>query len=111
MAILPPSSVVTVIVAVPALTAVTLPSETEATELSLLFHVTFLLVALAGLIVTVKVISSPSVSSKEVLPRVTPATAITSDSGIGPSHDVDNCMQIISKSDVKKHWTTFFIHI
>ena len=58
-----PSSVVTVIVADPALTAVTLPLDTVATEVLLLFQLTFLLVALLGLMVAVRVYSSPSVIS------------------------------------------------
>jgi len=54
-AVLPPSAVVTVIVAVPTLTPVTTPpSDTVATAVLLLFHVTFLFVALEGVIVTVR---------------------------------------------------------
>ena len=60
VAVLPPSSVVTVIVAVPAFTAVTLPFDTVATDVLLLFQETFLLVALLGLIVAVNERLSPS---------------------------------------------------
>ena len=53
VAVFSPSSVLTVIVAVPALTAVTLPeASTVATEVSLDDHVTFLFVASVGLNVT-----------------------------------------------------------
>ena len=74
VAVLPPSAVVTVIVARPAFNAVTLPSDTEATVLSLDDQVTFLLVALSGLTVAVKVSSSPSVRVAEVLSNATPVT-------------------------------------
>ena len=60
VAVLPPSSVVTVIVVVPAFTAVTLPFDTVATDVLLLFQETFLLVALLGLIVAVNERLSPS---------------------------------------------------
>ena len=77
VAVLLPSSVVTVIVVDPAFRAVTLPLDTVATEVLLLFQLTFLLVALLGLIVAVRVYSSPSVISWEVLSRVTPVTGYT----------------------------------
>ena len=77
VAVLLPSSVVTVIVAVPAFNAVTLPLETVATEVLLLFQLTFLLVALLGLIVAVRVNSSPSVISQDALSRVTSVTGYT----------------------------------
>jgi len=55
-AVLPPSTVVTVIVAVPLAIAVTLPLvDTVATALLLLCHVTFWLVALDGVIVALRV--------------------------------------------------------
>ena len=56
-----PSSVVTVIVADPAFRAVTLPLDTVATEVLLLFQLTFLFVALLGLTVAVRERDSPSV--------------------------------------------------
>ena len=74
VAVLPPSSVVTVIVAVPALIAVTTPLSTVATEGSLVDQVTFLLVAVSGLTVADKVKVSPSVRVSEVLSRVTLVT-------------------------------------
>ena len=63
-AVLPPSAVVTVMVAVPSPTAVTAPDElTVATLGSLVVHVTDLLVALEGETVAVKVHESPASSS------------------------------------------------
>ena len=81
VAVLLPSSVFTVMVAVPALTAVTLPSDTVATVLSLELQITFLLVALEGLTVAVRVVTSPSVRVTEVLSKVTFATENTSGRG------------------------------
>ena len=77
VAVLLPSSVVTVIVVVPAFKAVTLPSTTVATDVLLLFHDTFLLVALSGLTVAVKVIVSPSVNEAVVLSNDTLVTGYT----------------------------------
>ena len=55
------SAVVTVIVAVPAPTAVTLPVASTVATLSLsLLHVTFLLVALSGVMVAVRGSVSPT---------------------------------------------------
>ena len=67
VAVLPPSSVVTVIVVVPGLSAITTPSFTVATAVLLLLQVTFLLVAFSGFIVTVKVVVSPSVNTTSLL--------------------------------------------
>ena len=53
VAVLLPSSVVTVMVAVPALTAVTVPFCTVATLVLLLVHVTFWFVALAGIVLLI----------------------------------------------------------
>ncbi len=62
VAVLPPSSVVTVMSAVPAATAVTKPaSSTVAMSLSLLVHDTFLLVASVGAKVAVNGSVSPMV--------------------------------------------------
>ena len=78
VAVFPPSSVVTVMVAVPALLAVTVPSvSTVATLVSLLAQVTFLLVALSGVMVAVRASVSPSVRLKVVLSSVTPVTGTT----------------------------------
>ncbi len=75
VAVFPPSSVVTVTVASPALRAVTFPlSSTDAMSVLSDFHVTFLLVALSGLTVAVRFAFSPSVSSREVLSSVTSLT-------------------------------------
>ena len=60
-AVKPPSSVATVMVAVPALTAVTVPFYTVATLVLLLVHVTFWFVALDGCTVAVSWTVSPSV--------------------------------------------------
>ena len=77
VAVLPPSSVVTVIVAVPALRAVTCPLLTVATDSSELFQLTFLFVALAGYTVAVNVWLSPSVRVMLVLSRLTLSTSYT----------------------------------
>ena len=74
-----PSTVSTVIVAVPALRAVTLPFSTFATVASLDFHVTSLFVAFEGATVAVSVKFSPSVSDFVVSLSVTPVTLITFD--------------------------------
>ena len=64
-------------VALPGFRAVTLPSDTEATDESLLFQITPLLVALSGLTIAVNVSSSPSVSSAEVRSSDTLSTGYT----------------------------------
>ena len=75
---MPPSSVVTVIVASPAFTAVTLPLvSTVATAASLDFHVTFLLVASAGATVAESVSLAPVSNDRSLLLSVTPVTATT----------------------------------
>ena len=75
VAVLDPSVVVTVIVAVPAALAVTTPLEdTVATVVLLDFHVTDLSVAFDGRTVAVKVCVSPTVIDNEVLFRLTPVT-------------------------------------
>jgi len=76
-AVLPPSAVVTVIVAEPAATAVTTPFATVATAASLVDHVTALFVALAGATVAVRVSELPSLPTFRVrvlLLSVTPVT-------------------------------------
>lgn len=78
VAVLLPSTVFTVIVAVPTFLAVTSPSEdTVTTEVLLDDHVTLLLVALDGLTLAVNSDVSPSFSVIEVLDRETPVTFIT----------------------------------
>ena len=64
-----------VMVAVPAFTAVTLPSFTVAIAVFEELHVTVLSVALSGFTVAVSVASPPSTSDKEVLSNVTEVTA------------------------------------
>ena len=76
VAAFPAYSVLTVIVAVPGLTAVTTPSSTVATELSLLLQATFLFVALSGVTVAVRVTIFPTTISQEVISKVTVATGI-----------------------------------
>jgi len=74
-AVLPPSAVVTVIVAVPAATAVTTPLvDTAAVAVLLLLHVTFLFAALEGATVAVRVSVLPTVRMADDLLRVTPLT-------------------------------------
>jgi len=72
--VLLPLTVVTVIVAVPALTAVTTPSDTVATAVSLLLHVIFLFVALSGSIIANRVSVLPTKRSVDVLFSDTPVT-------------------------------------
>lgn len=75
VAVLPPSAVLAVIVAVPALLAVTSPSEdTVATEVLFDDHVTSLLDALEGLTVVVNHVVSPTVMERLEGERVTPVT-------------------------------------
>ena len=75
MAVLLPSAVVTVIVAVPDATAVTFPAvETVATLVLLLLQVTFLFVALLGETVAVSVSVAFGANVSVVLFRLTPVT-------------------------------------
>jgi hypothetical protein len=75
VAVLLPSTVVTVIVALPADTAVTKPlDDTVATAEALLLHDTFWLVALEGATVAVNVSVPPTVRLVDVLFKVTPVT-------------------------------------
>ncbi len=77
VAVLLPSCVVTVIVAVPTATAVTKPAVlTVATEALLLLHVTFVLVALAGATVAVNWVVEPITMDADVGLTVTPVTGI-----------------------------------
>ena len=79
-----PLLVVAVIVAVPLLTAVTLPFATVATDWAELVHVTLLSVALLGKTVAVSVSLSPTSNVKEVLLRVieTAATSVSSSGSV-----------------------------
>jgi hypothetical protein len=75
LAVLDPSFVVTVIVALPGVLAVTTPEdETVATAVLLEDQVTDLSVALKGVTVAVSVSVFPSVKVKDVLFRLTPVT-------------------------------------
>ena len=69
-----PSAVVAVMVAVPALFAVTRPFTTDAIEEFEELHVTFLFVALLGVTVAVSDTLFPTVSVSLVLLSVMPAT-------------------------------------
>ena len=76
VAVYPPSEVVTVMVAVPALTPVTLPEEsTVATDVFEDDHVTALLVAFEGFTVAVSVVEPPTPTLAADLLSVTPVTA------------------------------------
>jgi hypothetical protein len=76
VAVLLPSAVVTVMVALPIAKPLTKPfDDTDAIEGELLLHVTFLLVALAGKTVAVNVSEPPTVRLVPVLFKVTPVTA------------------------------------
>ena len=74
VAVLFPSSVLTVIVALPAFLAVIVPFETVATLVLLDVQVTFLLVALFGLTVAVNVSVPPTTRVVEFLFKVMPVT-------------------------------------
>ena len=67
-----PSSVVTVIFALPVATPVTTPLLTVATDALFELHVTFLFTASAGATVAVRVIVLPCFTDADVLLRVTP---------------------------------------
>ena len=74
-AVCPPSSVITLMTAGPGLTAVTRPDAfTVATAVSLLLHVTFMLVAFVGLTVAVSCSVPPAVRVMVDVLRVTPVT-------------------------------------
>jgi hypothetical protein len=75
-AVLPPSTVVTVIVAKPAAMAVTVPLFTVATLVLLEDHVTALFVALAGLTVSIRFAVYPMLKVSVDWSSVTPVTDI-----------------------------------
>ena len=78
VAVLFPSTVLTVIVAVPALTAVTTPElDTVATDVLFDDHVTDLFDAFEGETVAVRVYVDPSVKVKDDLSKDTPVTGTT----------------------------------
>ena len=79
VAVLFPSEVLTVIVALPAFLAVIVPFETVATLVLLDVQVTFLLVALLGLTVAVNVSVPPTTKVVEFLFKETPVTLIVED--------------------------------
>lgn len=80
VAVLPPSAVLTVIVAEPTLLAVIVPSEaTEATSELLDVHVTSLFVAFEGLTVAVRLEVSPLLIVREERLRDTPVTEMVLD--------------------------------
>ena len=76
-AVYPPSAVVTVTTADPAVLAVTFPPDTD-TLLLLALHVTDLFVALVGNTVAVSCAESPASNVNVVLSSLTPVTATTS---------------------------------
>src|SRR5690554_558209 len=79
VAVLLPSTVVTVIVAVPADSGVTTPFATVATVSLLVDQVTFLLAALTGVTVAFKVfVAPPAVSDNVLWSKLTPVTLISS---------------------------------
>ena len=80
-AVLLPSAVVTVIFAVPAALAVTVPLDTVATDVFDEDHVTFLFVAFEGEIVAVNVVVLPTSKVALVLFKDTPVTATVVDEG------------------------------
>ena len=85
VAVLFPSTVVTVIFAFPSPTAVTTPFSTVAASVLSDFHVTDLFVALSGVIVAINVVCSPTLNSPVCEFKDTLSTLITSGSGVGSS--------------------------
>jgi hypothetical protein len=82
VAVLFPSTVVTVIVAVPTDTAVTVPLDTVATAELLVAQFTFLFVASPGLTVALRVPFPPTARERLVLFRLTPLTETTADATV-----------------------------
>ena len=82
VAIFPPSSDFTVIVALPGLIAVTTPSFTDATDELLDDHITFWFSAFEGDTVAIRVCVSPSTSVIDVEFSVTAETAIGAGSSV-----------------------------
>lgn len=77
VAVFDPSTVVTVMVAVPFDTAVTTPDAlTVATDVLLLFQLTFVLDAVDGFTVATRVLVPPGLRDSDVLFRLTPVTGI-----------------------------------
>ena len=87
VAVFSPSSVITVIVVSPSPMAVTTPLSTLAIFSFSDIHVTFLFVALSGIIVASKVLVSPIFNVRFCAFSVTPSTGISSGSGSGCSGD------------------------
>ena len=105
VAVLPPSLVVTVILAVPAATAVTLPPSTVATlELSDV-HITLLSAASVGATVAVRVNSSPTVIVLVVSLSFTSVTFFTAFVGLQDEKAI-NIIATASSPKLK----TFFIN-
>ena len=105
VAVLPPSLVVTVILAVPAATAVTLPSSTVATLESSDVHITALSAASAGATIAVRVNSSPILIVLVVSLSVTPVTFFTAFVGL-QDEKATNIVAATSNPKLK----TFFIN-
>ena len=84
VAVLPPSTVVTVIVAVPTETAVTIPvALTVATAVLFEVQIRFLLLAFAGAIVDASCCDGlPTLKVKEAGSRVIPVTGILADTSL-----------------------------
>ena len=110
VAVLPPSFVVTVIVAEPSATAVTLPASTVATFSSEVLHVTVLSVASLGVIVADKVVDSPTLIVAVVGLTATADTA-TEPSGLSSSslHDTVPNITAIVNTEAKPFKRNLFI--
>ena len=109
VAVLPPSLVVTVILAVPAATAVTLPSSTVATlELSDI-HLTLLSAASVGITVAVRVNSSPILIALVVSLSVTPVTFFTAFVGLQDDKAI-NIAAIVSSPKLKTFFIIYFLY-
>ena len=109
VAVLSPSLVVTVILAVPAATAVTLPSSTVATlELSDI-HLTLLSAASVGVTVAVRVNSSPILIALVVSLSVTPVTFFTASVGLQDDKAI-NIAAIVSSPKLKTFFIIYFLY-
>jgi hypothetical protein len=94
--VLPPSTVVTVITAIPVALPVITPFVTDAMVESSLFHLKDLFVALAGITTAVSVSAPPTAMAVFVLLRDTPVTLIIISSGFSPCMSVGSMSQPVS---------------
>ena len=112
VAVNPPSSVLTVIVAAPSATAVTTPLSTVATFSSEVLHVTDVTAALEGATVAVKEPVVPTFSSKEVGLTVTPVTVSSSTSSSSEQAVNENAIIVVMKaSNTNLNFFIFLLYL